>query len=257
MQTPEGLRDLRQDSLLPSFSDTNESSTRLTPEQAELVSANLAFASQIVQQYRRTWPSLSDDIEQAAFLGLVEAASRNDNQEEAHFRTYAYMRIRGAAVDEIQRANHLKPKTQRKIREWKSTEAKLSQQLLRSVSPQEIAQELGLEDAEAQLLAHHAQYPYLYSIDAPLAEHNQASGIPDDSVPGEDEIIESLDKPIFAEIIRGVVGGLVEGQREIITKHFLEDVPISTIAAERGVSVQAVNQTKNIALGHLALMFAA
>ncbi len=48
-----------------------------------------------------------ENLESAGVLGLVEAASKFDPARNAQFKTFAYLRIRGAIVDEMRRNSPL------------------------------------------------------------------------------------------------------------------------------------------------------
>jgi RNA polymerase sigma factor for flagellar operon FliA len=48
-----------------------------------------------------------DNLESAGVLGLVEAAGKFDPNRNAQFRTFAFLRIRGAIVDELRRNSPL------------------------------------------------------------------------------------------------------------------------------------------------------
>jgi RNA polymerase sigma factor FliA len=48
-----------------------------------------------------------DNLESAGVLGLVEAAGKFDPTRNAQFKTFAYLRIRGAIVDELRRNSPL------------------------------------------------------------------------------------------------------------------------------------------------------
>lgn len=64
------------------------------------------FISHRVQNLRSNSPVLdSEDIRQAAFEGLCRAAVRFRPEPGASLETYAYLPVRGAAVDEIRRIN--------------------------------------------------------------------------------------------------------------------------------------------------------
>ena len=88
----------------------------LTPEQSELVMRNLGYAENVARVAARNVPhdevglSLEDCV-QLGLLGLTQAATRFDSTDhdhgratvEARFRSYAYLRIRGAVIDEVRR----------------------------------------------------------------------------------------------------------------------------------------------------------
>jgi RNA polymerase sigma factor for flagellar operon FliA len=44
-----------------------------------------------------------ENLEAAGVLGLVEAATNYDPEREARFKTFAYLRVRGAILDELRR----------------------------------------------------------------------------------------------------------------------------------------------------------
>jgi RNA polymerase sigma factor for flagellar operon FliA len=49
----------------------------------------------------------TENLESAGVLGLVEAAAKFDPSRNAQFKTFAYLRIRGAIVDELRRNSPL------------------------------------------------------------------------------------------------------------------------------------------------------
>src|SRR3954469_25606357 len=49
----------------------------------------------------------AENLESAGVLGLVEAAAKFDPSRNAQFKTFAYLRIRGAIVDELRRNSPL------------------------------------------------------------------------------------------------------------------------------------------------------
>lgn len=73
----------------------------LTPAQCELVEQNLKLATLIALDHHRALPPHVelDDIQQAARMGLIEAALRFDASRGATFQTFARWRINGAIRD--------------------------------------------------------------------------------------------------------------------------------------------------------------
>lgn len=73
----------------------------LTPAQRDLVEQNLKLATLIALDHHRALPPHVelDDIEQAARIGLIEAALRFDASRGATFQTFARWRINGAIRD--------------------------------------------------------------------------------------------------------------------------------------------------------------
>jgi RNA polymerase sigma factor (sigma-70 family) len=67
-----------------------------------LITENLQFARNVARQKYGKYPSVSyDEIESAAYMGLVEAAQKYDPELNDTFPGYAYPRIAGAIGDYV------------------------------------------------------------------------------------------------------------------------------------------------------------
>jgi RNA polymerase sigma factor for flagellar operon FliA len=79
----------------------------ITPNQ--LVEAHLQFAQKISNIKRRSLPRRisTEEIQAAAYMGLVEAANRFDSSKGVAFTTYAYPRIAGAIIDYLRECGYL------------------------------------------------------------------------------------------------------------------------------------------------------
>jgi RNA polymerase sigma factor (sigma-70 family) len=80
-----------------------EQGSSLTPEQQALVTQNMDYAAALA--YKATG-SLDEDVRQAAFLGLTQAASKFKPEGVAQFTTFSFRRIKGEAIDELKRREY-------------------------------------------------------------------------------------------------------------------------------------------------------
>jgi len=62
-----------------------------------------------------------DDLEQAGYLGLIEASERFDETKGVKFETYALSRIRGSIQDELRKVDWVPRSVRRKVRETEKT----------------------------------------------------------------------------------------------------------------------------------------
>jgi RNA polymerase sigma factor for flagellar operon FliA len=78
-----------------------------TPDVDNLVEAHRSYAHALAAQILRGLPSHVDrsEINAAAELGLVEAASGFDSRRGVQFKTFAYYRVRGAVYDCLRKMN--------------------------------------------------------------------------------------------------------------------------------------------------------
>jgi RNA polymerase sigma factor (sigma-70 family) len=75
-----------------------------------LVEKYIPFANKLAYQKKRTLPSFIDieELKSAAYLGLVEAASRYEENRGVSFMSYAYPRITGAIQDSLRNQSIVK-----------------------------------------------------------------------------------------------------------------------------------------------------
>jgi RNA polymerase sigma factor for flagellar operon FliA len=75
----------------------------------DLILGHLPLVKHVIGRLLGDLPASVDaeNLESAGVLGLVEAASKFDPTRNALFKTFAYLRIRGAIVDELRRNSPL------------------------------------------------------------------------------------------------------------------------------------------------------
>jgi len=75
----------------------------------DLILSHLPLVKHVIGRLLGDLPASVDaeNLESAGVLGLVEAASKFDPNRNAQFKTFAYLRIRGAIVDELRRNSPL------------------------------------------------------------------------------------------------------------------------------------------------------
>lgn len=140
-------------------SDILGSRDRLIDENREYVHK---IAGKLVQ--RMGLPlNLFDELVAAGYLGLVEAADRFDRDSGKDFRTYAFLRIRGAIIDNIRSHSDLTGETYRMIKAFNAAhelreddfqsrkESSLSN-VLDYVARGALAFRLSMADAETELV---------------------------------------------------------------------------------------------------------
>ena len=85
-----------------------------------------------------------EDLVHAGVLGLMDALTKYDEARQVQFKTYAKFRIRGAILDSLRELDWSPRDLRRKSRMIEVATAKLSHQLHRSPTEQELAAEMGL-----------------------------------------------------------------------------------------------------------------
>ncbi len=89
-----------------------------------------------------------DDLVGFGVFGLLDAIDKYDPSKNVKFKTYAVTRIRGAIFDELRSIDWVPRSVRQKTREIEETIGSLEAQLGRTVSDQEIASALGMDEEE-------------------------------------------------------------------------------------------------------------
>jgi len=85
-----------------------------------------------------------EDLVHAGVLGLMDALTKYDDARQVQFKTYAKFRIRGAILDSLRELDWSPRDLRRKARLIELASARLSHELGRAATEQELASELGL-----------------------------------------------------------------------------------------------------------------
>ncbi len=89
-----------------------------------------------------------DDLVGFGVFGLIDAIDKFDPDKNVKFKTYAVTRIRGAIFDELRSIDWVPRSVRQKSREMEEAIATLEAKLGRPANDSEIAQSMGLNEAE-------------------------------------------------------------------------------------------------------------
>src|SRR6266516_7951175 len=119
----------------------------------------------------------SDDVLSAGTVGLLHAIDRFDPEQGVRFETYALQRIRGSIIDTIRSLSPLSRGAGRRARMLDETAAALAQRLGRAPTQEELARELGVNQAElGRMLLESAHV--IISLDAALSGGDDEGDVP-------------------------------------------------------------------------------
>jgi RNA polymerase sigma factor FliA len=121
-------------------------------------------------------PPLSlDDLISAGTVGLLKAARDFDAAHQAEFKTYAYIRIKGAVLDELRRASLLPTGISKQLRRARELSRTIAEQTGRTPTDEELARRMDVPVEEVYELFENARAQHFVSIDG-FAEEEPALG---------------------------------------------------------------------------------
>src|SRR5262245_13850025 len=201
------------------------------PAFRKLIESNLRFVVAMAKKYSRSGYPLHELINEGN-MGLIEAASRFDPSRGVRFITYASWWIRQAILAAI--AHHgqsfrLPPKLKHDLYRFETKVSRLTQELGRRPSIEEISRELGMKEAEVRDLL--GATPTEVSLSAPVGEEGDMrleEVIEDHSITPSDDILIAQS---FEEQLQKLLGQLDDKERLIIERRFgLGDLEPQTLA---------------------------
>ena len=185
-----------------------------------LIEANLRFVVAMAKKYARSGYPLHELINEGN-LGLIEAVSRFDPSRGVRFITYASWWIRQAILAAI--AHHgqvfsLPPKLKHELYRFETKVARLTQELGRRPSVDEISKELGMSEEDVRGMMEGP--PTEVSLSTPVGEESETrleDLIEDPSVAPVDEVMIAQS---FEEQLQTLLSQLDEKERVIIERRF-------------------------------------
>ena len=193
------------------------------------------------------------DIAGYSVEGLMNAIERYSPQKNTRFETYALIRIRGAILDRIRAQDFLPRSVRKKIKDIKSAQEHLKQELGRMPTTTEVARYLDMEPEKiSQLLSEDTTITSLYD----------KRGNSDDSVEIIDTIQdenklnpqEKAEEQNVKQELEKALKRLPERERIIMVLYYQENMTLKEIGATINMSesrvcqlhAQAIMKLKNI-----------
>lgn len=221
--------------------------------QDEWIVSHLPMVRHIVQKFTANLRRNVDfeDLVSAGTLGLVKAAQAYDPSKHAEFATYAYIRIRGAVLDELRSrsfASHGANRSMRKVREaynlFYATHGRPPQD-------EELAAQVGLPVEKLYQTLEDARRQHFLSIHG-LSEDRPELG----SLLAADESDSPQPRAERAELVQRMtqaIQEMPERDRTLILLYYERDLTMKEIAEVLEVTESRVSQMHAAAMFRLSM----
>ncbi len=197
-------------------------------------------------------PPLSyEDLVSAGTVGLVKAAHDYDPSHQAEFKTYAYIRIRGAILDELRNFSLLPANVDKQIRQATQISMEITKQTGTTPTDEQLAAKLRISVDKLYRTFENARAKHFVSIDSspenapPLTA---SLAIADTLAPDQ-----QLEKAELVDKLTEAIAHLNKRQRHIIILYYQQELTMKQIAEVFGITEPRVSQLHASALFNLSV----
>jgi RNA polymerase sigma factor FliA len=190
-----------------------------------------------------------EDLVHAGVLGLMDALTKYDEARQVQFKTYAKFRIRGAILDSLRELDWSPRDLRRKSRLVESTTARLSHELGRSATEQEIAAELGLTLESFQHLLGELEGLDLGSFRSEGSDQDHDDDLCEylPGNPEENPYFLTMRSELHGLLVRAIEE-LSEKEKQVLSLYYYEELTMKETGAVLGVGESRVSQIHSLAL---------
>lgn len=196
-------------------------------------------------------PPLSfEDLISAGTIGLLKAARDFDASHHAEFKTYAYIRIKGAILDELRNSSILPANVNKQLRDAQQLSQKIIEQTGTAPTDQELAEKLGIAVDQVYELFENARAQHFVSLGDLGQEHRPL----DDFLPAPDTTTpdKCLEQSELIDKLTEAIQQLDQRRRQIILLYYHQELTMKQIARVFNITESRVSQLHASALFNLS-----
>tara|TARA_R110000772_G_scaffold31902_7_gene78413 strand:+ start:1838 stop:2557 length:720 start_codon:yes stop_codon:yes gene_type:complete len=215
-------------------------------DETKLVKDHQGLVTKIAWQIKSFSPDQIEieDLIQVGLVAMVEAAGKYVDQGH-NFSTYLYVRVRGAMIDYLRNTCSLRRSSVEWNKRLRAVSDQLAQQNGQEPSEVELAEAMGMDQAEFRKNADRAIDVHVDSLDEVYCD--SSSWFTND----DDDQHEALEKSQMVDLLSANLKKLNEREQMILNCYFIEEMQLDEIGAVLDVSSVRVCQIKKRALEKL------
>ncbi len=208
----------------------------------KLVADNLALVKYIITRLEVNLPYGMDreDLVSIGNWGLIEAARNFNPAKNVKFQTYAYIKIRGAILDEVRKNSFGGQSIVRKQKQLMDVYNSLQRGLGRFPKDEEVAEALGITLEKLEKLLEETSGAYLVALDD-FSEDNENVRILD-KLSVEDDFLENIienDRLIF---LVGLIKKLPKSEQLVLSLYYEQELSLKEISLIMNLTESRISQ---------------
>ncbi|BFI97063.1 MAG: RNA polymerase sigma factor FliA [Rhodanobacter sp.] len=208
----------------------------------ELVRRHAPLVRRIAYHLMGRLPASVDvgDLIQAGMIGLLEAARHFANDKGASFETFAGIRIRGAMLDELRRADWTPRSVHRKTREVAEMIRQIEAETGSEADDAEVIRRLGISAEEYHQVLSDALSSRLLSLTS--SDDGEEPGVYDVADENSLSPDEGIEHSGMREALIDAIVELPEREQLVMSLYYEQELNLKEIGAVLGVSESRVCQ---------------
>ena len=179
-----------------------------------------------------------EDLIQAGMVGLLEAIKHYDAGQGASFETYAGIRIRGAMLDELRRADWTPRSVHKKARMVAEAIRDIENQAGRDATDSEVASRLNISLEEYRQILQDTVSCKTFSVEELIQGEDGVI----DQVHAETQPEQQLIQQNFQQALAKAIAELPERERLVVSLYYDEELNLREIGEVLEVSESRVSQ---------------
>ncbi len=196
------------------------------------------IVSQVVSYLQ---PPLSrDDLVSAGTIGLIKAARDYDSTRQAEFKTYAYIRVRGAVIDELRGWSFAPPSLKKQFDKAQQILHQIIGQTGKVPDDNLLAEKLGISVEKMYRMFENARARHFLSIHV-AGDKSPALGWSLSSI-GTDAPSDRIERTELTGQLTEAIEQLPEKQRKIIILYYTRELTMKSIAELLNITESRVSQ---------------
>jgi RNA polymerase sigma factor for flagellar operon FliA len=216
---------------------------------AELLPMVHKIARQVVTYLKP--PLTFEDMVSAGAVGLVRAARDFDPSRQAEFKTYAYIRIKGAILDELRGWAFMPENLRKRISMAHQLSRKISEQTGTSPTDTELAEKLGISLDELYETFENARAQHFISLDGFGEDEPVLSNLLTAKYPAAPE--EKIEREELIDELTEAIGQLSEKQQQVVVLYYQHQLTMKQTADVLEITESRVSQLHASALFNLSV----
>jgi len=227
--------------------------TRSCPDARDaLTERYMPLVRRIAKRAARLVPQAVDveDMVSAGHLGLLDALEAFDPDRGIRFSTFCSYRVRGAILDELRSLDWVPRAVRQHARQVDMANNRLSNQLSRRPTDEELSSELGVEGKAFGKMKRDAHPVDVISIDSHNPHSRDAAGSWSETIRDGDQQTPLM-KALRGELKDVICRSLSRSERMIVTLYYYEGLTMKEIGQTLNLSESRVSQVHASVLARL------